>query len=168
MAIAAPLIPLLLSAATSIVGGVMAKQNADADAKTQRRIGAVEAEDKRRETRRLLAAQEAQYAANKVVTDIGSPLDVAGDTVAEGELAALRLKFARDSMSDAIQRRGDEALLSSIFEATGTLLGGGLDIAGLGSTGSRRNTSPISLINFGDIRKPDFTINTAFSGNPFG
>ncbi len=127
MAIAAPLIPLLFSVATSVVGGVISKKNADAEANLRRKIGRVEKEDSQRSARRLLAAQEAQFAANNVAIDTGTPLDVAGDTFAELELIALRLKFARDAESDTIKRAGEAQLLSGIFEATGTVLGGALD-----------------------------------------
>jgi len=113
----------LITAGLSIAGGVIGKRNADAEAKTIRALGKVEAEDRRRQTRRLLASQKVAFAKAGVATNQGTPLDVMGDTVAEEELAALRIRFGRKSQSEAIKRQGDLALFQGIVSGAGTILG---------------------------------------------
>ena len=124
MAGAAPLIMFGLSAASSIQGGIQAGNNADAQGVFLRRVGQIEAEDQRRETRRLIASQQVAFAASGVDTSVGSPLDVLGDTVAEAELAALRIQFAREQGALSIESRGDAARASGITTGVGTVLGG--------------------------------------------
>lgn len=133
MAAAIPLIPLLFSAATSIAGGVVANKNANSEANQLDKIGQVEAEDKRREIRRLLASQTVAFAAAGVDVNSGTPLDVLGDSLAEGELAALRARFARHSAANAIKLEGSQAQASGILSGVGTILGGLGGIAGTGA-----------------------------------
>ncbi len=124
----------LLTAGLSIVGGISAKRNAEAEAKTRRELGRVEAEDRRRQTRRLLASQKVAFAKAGVTTNVGTPLDILGDTVAEEELAALRIRFGRQSQSDALKRQGEQALIQGIAGGIGTILGG---VGGGGGGGIR-------------------------------
>jgi len=112
-----------ISVAASVAGGVSANKNSKAQADHLRQVGQVEAADKRRETRKLIASQQVAFAASGVDTQVGSPLDVLGDTVAEAELAALRIQFSRDVQADAVRQRGREAQLSGITSGLGTVLG---------------------------------------------
>ena len=112
-----------LSMATSMIGGAVAQQNADALARQLRLIGEIEADDHRRATRRLLAAQQVAFAAAGVDTGSGTPLDVLGDAVAERELEALRIKFGRRSEAKAARIAGNAAHLQSIAQGGQTILG---------------------------------------------
>ena len=123
MAAAAFFIFAGISAATSIAGGAAANKNAKAEADFLRHIGSIEADDKRRQTRRLIASQQVAFAASGVDTQVGSPLDVLGDTVAESELAALRIQFARESQGAALRQQGSAAQTQGITSGVGTVLG---------------------------------------------
>lgn len=114
----------LIAAGLSIAGGFAAKRNADADAETLNELGIVEAEDSLRQTRRLLASQQVAFAKAGVATTVGTPLDVFGDTVAEAELAALRIRFGRNNEAAGLRQRGKEAQLSGILSGISTVLGG--------------------------------------------
>lgn len=114
----------LVSAGLSIAGGIKAKKDAEAEANIRRKLGKVEAEDRRRQTRRLIASQQVAFAKAGVATGAGTPLDVLGDTVAEEELAALRIRFGRRLESDALKRQGDQALVFGVAGGLGTILGG--------------------------------------------
>ena len=133
-------ISVAASAATAVAGGVAqvaagkaANQDAKAEARMLREIGEIEAADKRRETRRLIAAQQVAFAGAGVDTQVGTPLDVLGDTVAEAELEALRIQFGRGLEADAIRRRGKQAKAQAIAGSIGSF-GQGLGTI-LGATG---------------------------------
>lgn len=130
----------LISAATSIAGGVAAQKSAQAEAKQLRAVGEIEAEDRRRQTRRLLASQQVAFAGSGVVATTGTPLDVLGDTAAEEELAALRIQFGRENESAALRRRGDLAEIQGLTSGLGTVLGGAASFGNLGSKPSMRAT----------------------------
>ncbi len=112
------------SAATQLAGGAAASRDAQAEADQLRRLGRVEAEDQRRETRRLLASQQVAFAASGVDPSVGIPLDVLGASAAEAELAALRIQFGRESEATSIRQRGRRAQTQGITGALGTILGG--------------------------------------------
>ena len=127
MAFLAPLLlggGTLVSAGLSIAGGIMAQKNAEAEAQMRRKIGKAEADDQRRQSRRLIASQQVAFAKAGVATGVGTPLDVLGDTVAEEELKALRIRFSRNLESDALKRKGDMALFQGIVGGLNTILGG--------------------------------------------
>lgn len=115
---------LAISAATTVTGAVVAERNAKAEAKQLKLIGKAEQEDRRRKTRRLIAAQQVAFARAGVATTLGTPLDVLGDTVAEEELAALRIRFGRKLESSALKRRGNQVLIQGVSRGLGTILGG--------------------------------------------
>ena len=121
MATAAILSLLAVSTATSIAGGVIAKRNADSEAKTLKKVGQLELDDRRREMRRLLAAQTVAFAKGGVSPGSGSPLDVLGDTVAEADLSALRVRYSRQAQAKSVTQQGDLALLGGIGSAFGNL-----------------------------------------------
>ncbi len=107
-----------------IVGGFAANESARLEAEFLRNIGRIEAADKRRDTRRLLASQTVAFAASGVDPGQGTPLDVLGDTVAESELAALRIQFRRDFEAQSIKRQGQQAFTQGIIGGSSkTLLG---------------------------------------------
>jgi len=132
----------LVSAGLSIAGGVVAQKNAEAEAQIRRKLGKVEAEDRRRQARRLIASQQVAFAKAGVATGVGTPLDVLGDTVAEEELAALRIRFGRQLESDALKIRGSQALTRGITGGLNTILGGveNDQFAGLGNIFTRKTT----------------------------
>ena len=126
------------STALSIAGGVQqrkageaAQKVAKANAASVRLLGEIEAADKRREARRLLAAQQVAFAGAGVDPTLGTPLDVLGDTAAEAELIALRAQFGRETQASAIETGGQQAQqagrqqsVGSFARAGGTILGG--------------------------------------------
>ncbi len=146
MATAAIITGLALSSGLSIASGISAKRNADAQAKQMRRAGEVEADDRRREAKRLLAAQQVAFAAGGVSVNTGTPLDVLGDTFAELELGALRAQFLRESDSDLLKKRGAEAKLQGFANAGGTILGGFTSFQS-GRTSTRRHAELLSALN---------------------
>jgi hypothetical protein len=138
------------STALSIVGGVQqrkagqaAAKVAEAEAASVRLIGEIEAADKRREARRLMAAQQVAFAGAGVDPTLGTPLDVLGDTAAEAELIALRAQFGRETQARAIEARGQQAqqagrqaAIGSFVRAGGTILGGAASLGELPSGGT--------------------------------
>ncbi len=147
MATAALLTLTAISAATSIAGGVAANRDAKAEADQFSLLGRIEAKDKRRESRRLFAAQQVKFAGSGVDPSVGTPLDVLADTVAEAELAALRIQFGRESEAAAIRSRGRRAQTQGITGALGTILGGVSTFGKLGSPPSSSTTSRIPGIS---------------------
>ena len=134
MATVALLAMTAMSAATSIAGGVVANQNAKAEAKQQRLMGDLAADDTRRAGRRLIAEQQVAYAGAGIDTQVGTPLDVLGDTVSEIELAALRAQFTGESQAGALERQGQQARTVGITTGVGTILGGAHKYYTLGSS----------------------------------
>ncbi len=124
------LIATAASVGLSVAGGVAANKAAKRDAARLREIGAAEAEDKRRATRKLIARQQVAFAGAGVDPQVGSPLDVLGDTVAESELAALRVQHARESQALGVRQQGRLALFQGAAGATSTLLGGANEFLG--------------------------------------
>jgi hypothetical protein len=120
-----------LGLAGSIGSGVMqAQAGADAlsaakgDAKRLEAIGREEANDRRRATRRLIGRQKVAYAGSGIEIGTGTPLDVLADTVAEEELAALRVEQARREQARSLRYQGRAAKRSADASAFGTILGG--------------------------------------------
>src|SRR5690606_30602593 len=71
-----------------------AKENAKAaDAQARNTVLAAQVEEDRRraQTRAMLAAQRAAFAANNVDMSMGTPMDLLGDTAAIGEQDALTI-----------------------------------------------------------------------------
>ena len=114
----------MASAAMSIGGGITSQQAGKAQAKALRRTGEAEADDIRRRTRRLAATQRAAFGASGVDPNVGSPIDVLGDTIAEGELAALRARATRRGQGTAAKSQGSQAFISGISGGATSILGG--------------------------------------------
>jgi hypothetical protein len=121
-----------MSAVGSIVGGVIANRDAKSGANNIKRVGEAEAEDRRRQSRRLLASQHAAFAKAGIAAGTGTALDVLGDTVAEGELDALRVRFARDTQAERLKTEGQAALVSGVASGVGSILAGAATM-GLGA-----------------------------------
>lgn len=135
------------STALTVVGGVQQKKAAQAaakiakaDAASVRLLGEIEAADKRREARRLLAAQQVAFAGAGVDPQLGTPLDLLGDTAAEAELIALRAQFGRETQARAIeaggqqaQQAGQQAAIGSFVRAGSTILGGAASLGNIPS-----------------------------------
>jgi len=113
-----------LGAFSQIGGGLAQFHQAKANAKALNRIGKIEAADVRRQTRRLLGREQVAAAASGVDPTQGSALDIQAEAALEGEVAALRARFARDSQARAIKAEGKAALIRGISGASSSLLGG--------------------------------------------
>ena len=79
------------------------KSVADANAAQARNAAAIEEDTSRFRTGRLMATQRANYAASGLSFE-GSPLEVMGDTAAQAELDALRIRYGGE-----VQARAEEA-----------------------------------------------------------
>ncbi|MFQ5472450.1 MAG: hypothetical protein ACE5FA_06155 [Dehalococcoidia bacterium] len=126
MAQAVPFMMLALTAASTaaqVGGGIASARAAKQQAKVQRRLGQIEAEDVRRESRRLLARQRVAFAKAGVSTTAGTPLDVFADAAAEAELTALRRIFERESGAVATRSAGKQAGVQGGLGGLSTVLG---------------------------------------------
>lgn len=141
-----------VAAAGSIVGGVMAKQQANFQAKMAERNASIERENialEQEATRRealnhyrkvaqLKGQQRAAAAANGVSTDFGTAQDIVMDTnmMAREDAANIygqgdQNVLGRDravanfkGQASAARAQGRNAMISAAFDATGSLLGG--------------------------------------------
>ena len=113
-------------------------------AKLERGKAMLNEERVRRRNRRLLGDQVVGFASSGVRIDVGTPLDVMAESVADGELDALTVRAggqikARDLtiQGEFARKEGNQAFVSSLFGAGSTILGAGGKIAGavLGSFG---------------------------------
>ena len=110
-----------MSGVFQIAGGVAAQEQGVVDGAFRRQLGAIEASDHRRETRRLLARQQVAFAAAGVDPTLGTPLDVLADSVRERELAALRIRFARETEAKQLISRGKQAFVEGAVGGTASL-----------------------------------------------
>ncbi len=127
-----------VSAYSSIQQGKSAQAQAEYNAK-QAEIqaedaqlrGGIEANRKRQEVRRVLAAQQTKLAANGVETSSGSALNLFGDTSREGELDAqtayanaMREAYGYQSQATSYRFSGKSAMSNAYGQAAGSLLSG--------------------------------------------
>lgn len=127
-----------VSAYSSIQQGKSAQAQAEYNAK-QAEIqaadaqlrGGIEANQKRQEVRRVLAAQQTKLAANGVDTASGSALNLFGDTSREGEMDAqtayanaLREAYGYQSQATSYRFSGKTAMSNAYGQAAGSLLSG--------------------------------------------
>lgn len=127
-----------VSAYSSIQQGKSAQAQAEYNAK-QAEIqaedaqlrGGIEANRKRQEVRRVLAAQQTKLAANGVETSSGSALNLFGDTSREGELDAqtayanaMREAYGYQSQATSYRFSGKTAMSNAYGQAAGSLLSG--------------------------------------------
>jgi hypothetical protein len=138
------------TAYSSVAAGENAKETQDFNAEMQRRgaldaeqRGALEAADKRQQTRQLIARQHAAQAANGFNTSTGTPLDIMSETAGMGELDALRIQNNAARQASGLRAnanldvsKGNAALSAGQFGAAGTILtttsNAGMAIAGFG------------------------------------
>lgn len=127
-----------VSAYSSIQQGKSAEAQAEYNAKqaelqaedAQLR-GGIEANKKRQEVRRVLAAQQTKLAANGVDTASGSALNLFGDTSREGEIDAqtayanaMREAYGYQSQATSYRFSGKTAMSNAYGQAAGSLLSG--------------------------------------------
>ena len=120
----APTAGASVGAFSQLAGGIGTFAQSQSVAKGHRRIGRIEAAQVRRDTRRLIGRQQVTAAANGVDPSSGSSLDIQAEAALDGEVSALRARFARDSHAAAIESEGRGALFASFGRAGKTLLGG--------------------------------------------
>lgn len=132
----------VLSAAGSVTQGVM--QNAaarrratllNADAKTARQLGAVEAAHIAEDRTRAIGAFVASQGASGFTTNDQGALAIIGDLAADYEDQAQSARYTAARQSTRLKReaaneraRGRMALINAGFEATGSLLEGGANV----------------------------------------
>lgn len=107
---------------------------------------AIDAADKRRENRRVLASMRASYGASGVEL-AGSPLDVLEDTAVEQELDASRVEFEGRARGreGALQMLGlHEGATLSRMEGRGGRRGGTLNAIGVGMSGAGTTLSRVA------------------------
>ena len=139
------------SALGQLAGGIGQASQANANAKLLKRIGAIEANEVRRDTRRFISRQQQAAAASGIVANTGSALAVQSESAVEGEVAALRAQFAQTSRARAIKAEGRAALISSIGAAGKTILGGAAKQLGRGGSSTAKRTPVGTNIEFDRI-----------------
>ncbi len=170
--------------ATSVIGGIaqtkagkkaagIAERDSRLEAAHLRDIARVAADDKRRETRRLIGSQQVAFAAAGVDTQQGTPLDVLGDTVVESELAALRIAAGFEDQAAAVESggaaRAHALRLQSRAAGIGTILGAAGNLAQIGGSflaGPSNPRGPSGFTSTGNI--PTRSIFTARPRVPHG
>lgn len=148
-----------LAAGGQVFGGISANNQAKYQSQVATNNGilsrrqAADSEDrgkqeelrKWREVAATRSAQTAAYAANGFETSFGTPADVAADTAIFGaqDASLIRQGAAReatgfiidannyDAEAKAQKRAGRDALISAGLKATGTVLGGATQLAGM-------------------------------------
>ena len=116
-----------MAAASSLYSGVAQRQAANFNAKLSERQAeadraqaASEADKKRRDIRRVLGSQRAQYAAAGVRGDTGTPAAVMADTAAEGERDVQTILRGGELRADEAENR---ARASRMQGRTGLVVG---------------------------------------------
>lgn len=107
---------------SQIAGGFAANRQAGVNADRLREFGDIEAGETRRAGRRLAGSQIAAFAASGVDPGSGSAIDIAAETAAETELAALRAQFGFDERAFVEEQAGRSALISGLTRGTGTII----------------------------------------------
>lgn len=117
--------------------------SAVANANAQQAIISANADEQKQrdQLKRLLGSQQAGYGASGVASDSGSPLDVAADTAAQGEIDALTIRYNGQIRANAsrYQASADQAAIP------GAILTGAVN-AGTAVTGFKApGADPTSL-----------------------
>lgn len=115
---------------SEILGGLEANQQAKRNARMLERLGVIEAEEVRRETRDAVGAQRAAIAASGGDPTVGSAVDITAETSLEGELEAQERAFAFDLRAAQERQVGQAARTAGIVRGVGTILGTGLTALG--------------------------------------
>jgi hypothetical protein len=131
--------------------GKNAKRTGEFNAEMQRRTaddalqrGAIDAADKRQQTRQLIARQHAAQAASGLDTTSGTPLQIMTESAGMGELDALRtLNNAQrqasglNASADLEIYKGNAAQSAGRFNAAGSILTGASSAAQIGYYGMK-------------------------------
>jgi hypothetical protein len=127
-----------VSVTAAIQQGQAAKSAADQNAKNQRtaaisqeNVGAQQAADKKLQARKIAAAGVAQAGAGGIDPNTGTPLAIAGQTAAFGELDSLRIinnaqrtAWGYQAQANIDELQGNQARTAGNINAGSTLLGG--------------------------------------------
>jgi len=116
-----------ISGIGSIIGGIQANSAAKRNAKLLERIGELEADQERRNTRALMGAQRAAVGASGFDPSSGSFLDLVASTAVDGEVRAMRIAFARETEADAQRQEGHDLLFEGILGGTSQIAAGAFD-----------------------------------------
>lgn len=113
-ALAISVIGMSMTAYSTIQAGENAKDVADYNAEMQRRAaldaeqrGAIEAADKRQETRRLIARQHAAMGAGGGDADSGTNLQLLTESAGMGELDAMRIRYNAMNQASGLRAQAD-------------------------------------------------------------
>jgi len=120
----------VVSAVSAVTTGVLAKKQAESQARIIRDQASARARAQRQRTRRILATQEAITGGSGTLINEGSPLDVALESVKQGELRAQNEIWRGQVFGQALRRRGSMAL------ATGILAGVSSGLKGASQSGA--------------------------------
>ena len=138
---AVPIISLVVAVGSAVYSGIQASQNASYN-KAVADQAADAAEDKarydenlhRERVRKLLSTQRALYGKSGVDIETGSPLLTELDTVGQGELDALAIRYGGDvesararSAGRLAKMEGKSKATASYIQAGSSLLSGGYD-----------------------------------------
>ena len=159
-----------ISTGVSVYGQVQAGENAkdvaDYNSEMQRRAaldaeqrGSADAADKRQETRRLIARQNAIMGAGGFDPNSGTNLSLMTETAGQGELDSLKIRYnaqrvgaGLNAQADLTTSQGNAARSAGYMNATGTLLSGASKaMSGYYGMGGN-NKAPSSTYN---ASKPD-------------
>jgi hypothetical protein len=121
---AASMLTMVLGAYTAYKGAKTSASYQEAAGQTGYRVaeenaallraeGAIEADEYRREAKKLLGAQRARYAASGVALT-GTPLDVMAESVETSELNALRIAFSAERAARLEEQKGQAILAQGI------------------------------------------------------
>lgn len=119
----------LLGALGSLSAGADASAAARANARRAEAEAAFNAEQRRRQTKSLLASQRAAYGASGAVATEGTPVEVLSSTAAEGELDALSILYGGQSEADILRQKARSSTTSGLSGAGTSLLQTGLSLA---------------------------------------
>jgi len=121
-----------------------------------RQRGEIAEDEKRKETALMIANQRAVLAANGIVVDTGSALDITTDTAEVGEVDALTLRanFEREALGFEAQGmnfinegqmaafEGAQAQQAARMSAIGSVIGGAAQIGGYAKTNGLFSATP--------------------------
>lgn len=111
------------SVGLQVAAAKAAQSQANADARALEEAAKVERADIQRKNKRFYETIPGAYAAGNVDIGTGSPLDVMGDAVREGELAAMRGEFNLNEQARRARYAGDLAAFQGYTGAASTILG---------------------------------------------
>lgn len=156
-----PLIMAAVSAATSVIGGIMQSKQLDVQAKQAKAEGAEMARRQRQKNAALTGEQLVKLGGSGVET-LGSPGDIVAQDAARGELAArdIEQKAAGQAYTYSQQARAKR------IGAYSSIIGGGLEI--VGGAYEKSQTGSTSSPAFGGGMSNDFGLGGSKSSGSSG